>query len=263
MEKSIISFKNDKIKNVLKLRKARNRANDKLIIVEGKKEIRAALKAGREIKEIFISSEYAGEENKIFLGKKLSIIEVSGKIFKKISYRDRPDGFLALVRPKYFSLADIKLSPQSLFVVLERLEKPGNLGAVLRTADAVGADAVVVADQQTDIYNPNVVRASRGAVFSIPTVAVDSQSAISWFKKNKIKIVAASPSAKKNYIEVNYKTSIAVVIGAEHEGLSEGWLKAAETLVKIPLAGETDSLNASVSAAVILYEAVRQRGLKR
>ncbi|MFH1522192.1 MAG: RNA methyltransferase [Patescibacteria group bacterium] len=262
MRDQITSLKNSEIKKVLKLRKARNRDKDNLIIVEGKEEVAAALKAGMEVKEVFFSLKYAGQKGKDFLKKKLKVIEVTDKVFKKISYRDRPDGFLALVRPKYFSLANIKLGHHPLVVVLEKVEKPGNLGAVLRTANAVSADAVIVADQQTDIYNPNVIRASRGAVFTLPTVTVDSPEALNWLKKNKIKVVAASPEAKRSYTEINYKISMALAIGAEHEGLSQKWLKAADALVKIPMAGKIDSLNASVSAAIILYEAVRQRGLK-
>jgi len=157
------------------------------------------------------------------------------------------------------TLDDLKLSKIPLIIVAESVEKPGNLGAILRTADAARADAVIVCDPRVDIWNPNAVRASRGAIFTVPTVEVDSKNALAWIKSNKIRVLAATPSADVLYTDVDLKESIAIAVGTEDLGLTDFWMKNADIKVKIPMMGEVNSLNVSIATALITYEAVRQR----
>lgn len=253
----INSLQNEKIKNIVKLRASgREREQQGLFLIEGAREISLALKSGVEIKNIFYSQDYIKQELKIDAEK---AIEVSKKVFTKISYRENPDGFLAVAELREKKFSDIKLSARPLVIILEAVEKPGNLGAILRTAEAAGAEAVIINDAKTDIYNPNVIRASQGAVFMVPTILSSAGQTIKFCESNKIKMFAASPAAKKQYTEINYNDGCAIVLGAEDKGLSEQWLKQADEKIKIKMSGQIDSLNVSVSAAVILFEAVRQR----
>jgi len=191
--------------------------------------------------------------------KDLEIIEVNEKVYKHICYKDKPDGFLALAEAKNLKLDDIKLKQNPLVIILEAVEKPGNIGAILRTAYAVGADAVIINDIKTDIYNPNIIRASEGHIFTNQVIVSSVKETISWLKKNKIISLAAATKSSKSYTKVNLKEGIAIVLGSEAEGLSKEWLSNAEKLIKIPMNRGIDSLNVSVSAAVILFEALRQR----
>lgn len=253
----INSLQNEKIKNIVKLRDTgRERKRQGLFLIEGLREINLALAAEVKIVNLFYCADY-GKQRLALADEK--IIEVAKKVFTKISYRENPDGFLAVAKIKELKLKNIKLSDRPLLIILEAVEKPGNLGAILRTADAAGADAVIINDPKIDIYNPNVIRASRGAVFIAPTVLSSINEAVNFCKKNKIKILAAAPLAKKLYTEINYNTGCAVVLGAEDRGLSEKWLEAAAEKIRINMRGQIDSLNVSVSAAIILFEAVRQR----
>ncbi|MFH0955937.1 MAG: RNA methyltransferase [Candidatus Falkowbacteria bacterium] len=253
----IVSLQNEKIKNVVKLREAgRERKKQGLFLIEGHREISLALKGGVEIENLFYCQDYIKQELKIDEEK---IIEVSKKVFDKISYRENPDGFLAVAKIKQEKLAKIKLSPRPLIVILEAVEKPGNLGAILRTADAAGAGAVIINDAKTDIYNPNVIRASQGTVFIVPTVLSSIDETVEFCKNHKIKIFATTPEAKNQYTEINYNAGCAVVMGAEDKGLSKKWLAAADEKIKINMRGQIDSLNVSVSAAIVLFEALRQR----
>lgn len=253
----INSLHNEKIKNIVKLREAgRERGKQGLFLIEGWREINLALKGRVEIEAMYYCPEYIKQELTIDEAK---LIEVSKKVFDKISYRENPDGYLAAAKLNQYKLADIKLSLKPLIVVLETIEKPGNLGAILRTADAAGAEAVIINDAKTDIYNPNVIRASQGTVFTVPTVISSIKETVSFCKNNKIKILAATPAAKTEYIKADYNQGCAVVMGAEDKGLGEKWLTSADEKIKITMRGKIDSLNVSVSAAVILFEAVRQR----
>ena len=254
----ITSAQNSKIKEIIKLQKPRERKECGLVIVEGYQEILMALGAGFEIERLFFCPDLAGKKRieKIEDDRTISVVPA---VFKKIAYRENPDGFLALVKSKVLKLDEVKLSKNPLVIVLESVEKPGNLGAILRSADAAGADAVIISDQRTDIYNPNVIRASLGTVFTNQVAVSSAKEIQKWLSKNKIKSLATTPEADKIYTEVNYKGGIAVVMGEEHKGLSEEWLKKADEKIKIPMAGKIDSLNVSVSTAIILFEAVRQR----
>jgi TrmH family RNA methyltransferase len=253
----IESLVNPKIKEMVKLRESsQERKEQGLFIIEGHREVSLALKSGVEIENLIYCPDYIRQELAIDEEK---IIEVSKKVFDKISYRENPDGFLAIAKNKEQTLADIKLSKKALIVILEAVEKPGNLGAILRTADAAGVDAVIINDPKTDIYNPNVIRASQGTVFTVATVISSISETIKFCQKNKIKILATTPDADKEYAEADYRQAAAVVMGAEDKGLSQTWLKAAEEKIKIKMRGKIDSLNVSVSTAIILFEALRQR----
>ncbi|MDD4332565.1 MAG: RNA methyltransferase [Patescibacteria group bacterium] len=273
----ITSPQNEKIKEIIKLYKPRERRKTGLIVVEGKKEIEMAIECKLEIMEVYYCPELAKENSQrqtnvsLFSAVEEKVIEVTEAVFKKISYRENPDGCLVLARrPDDLKLEDIMTPSNSpskrggearpaLIVVLEAVEKPGNLGAILRTADATQADAVIFNEEQIDIYNPNVIHASRGAIFSMRTVASTPAETVAWLKKNKIKSYAAALPAKKNYLEINYKKPSAIILGAEDKGLSKYWLDNANELIIIPMHGKIDSLNVSVSGAIIMYEVARQR----
>ena len=258
MKEVITSAQNPKIKEIIRLRKPRERRKENLIIIEGRQEIELARQAGLEIVELFYCQDFAGSKKIAGLSEEI-ITPVVPAVFEKISYRENPDGFLVLARLKYLELGKIKLSQKPLIIILESLEKPGNLGAILRSADAAGADAVIVADPKTDIYNPNVIRASLGTVFTNQVAAASTEEARNWLAKNKIKSLAATPEAKKIYTEADYKGAVAIIMGEEHPGLSKDWLEKVDEKIKIPMRGKIDSLNVSASTAIILFEAVRQR----
>ena len=257
----ITSQQNSKIKNLLKLRKAGKRRQNNLIIIEGRKEVEMAVSAGVKLTELYICAEYTNS-GQAHYPNAAEEYRVNSDVMKKISIRENPDGYIAVARPNRLKLNDLKLSSSPLLVVLENVEKPGNLGAILRTADAVGVDAVLAADPQTDIYNPNVIRASLGTVFTSQVVGETLDNIIKWLKDRKIKTIAATPEARHFYTNISYKDATAIMVGTEHEGLSQKALELANIKVKIPMHGKIDSLNASVSTAVILYEIYRQRNVQ-
>jgi TrmH family RNA methyltransferase len=257
---NINSKNNPSIKNVLKLgKKNRERQDQNLFLIDGLREIKEALAGGYEVEEIFLCPEIIKEDLSIF-PEKIKLNQVTPDIFSTICYKDTPDGYLAVVKIKRKPLTDIKLKPNNLIIILEKVEKPGNLGAILRTAYAVGAEAVIINNQQTDIYNPNVIRASEGKVFQIPVINSSREATVEFLKKNQIKVVAAATVGAKIYTEVDYKGSVALLLGSEATGLTEDWLAKADEVVKIPMKSGIDSLNVSISAAVILFEILRQRG---
>ena len=259
MAEIISSTANNYVKQIVKLKQSAHRKKNDLFLIEGAAEISLALKAGINIVALFLcpqlskASKLAGLINE----EKTKLLDVN--VFKKISFRENPDGFLAMAKPNYLKVDKIKISKEPLILILESIEKPGNLGAVMRTADAAGVEAVIVCDPKTDIYNPNVIRSSLGTVFTVPITVCKTAEAIGWLKAKDIKIFAATPSAQKFYYECELAKGSAIVIGSEHEGLSADWLNAAHKKIKIPMVGRIDSLNASVCAAVVIYEAVRQR----
>jgi len=257
----IESVDNPKIKNVLKLAKPSERRKQGVILVEGYKEVRAAMKAGLSMVEIFYCGEYGGE-NPSFFGvdkDKRLIANVSREVFEKITYRETPDGYIAIFLERSASLADLQLPENPLVLVLEGTEKPGNFGAIMRTADAAGVDLVIVNDPQLDIYHPNAIRSSIGSVFDHKIVKASVEETISWLKEKSIKSYATSKRGKNDFYECDYSAGTAFVLGAEHSGLSDLWREEADKYIKIPMKGVVDSLNLSVSAAILLFEAVRQR----
>jgi TrmH family RNA methyltransferase len=253
----ITSLQNPRVKHIVKLRDdKRQRKEDGLMLVEGYDEIQLALSAGHKPRTLLSAPELVSRQ---IDGGGAESMTVSRAVFEKISYRENPDGWLALFPIPRQGLEDLKLGDSPLVIVAESVEKPGNLGAILRTADAVRADALLVCDPRVDVWNPNVVRASRGAVFSVPLAECDNASALKLLKARKIRLLAATPSAETLYFEANLRGAVAVAVGTEDEGLTEFWMSNADVKIKIPMMGNVNSLNVSVSTALILYEAVRQR----
>ncbi|HLO13791.1 MAG TPA: RNA methyltransferase [Anaerolineales bacterium] len=253
----ITSLQNPRVKYIVKLRDdKRQRKADGLMLVEGYDEIQLALAAGHQPQTILSAPELASRRIE---GIKAEYITVNRAVFEKMSYRENPDGWLAIFPIPHFSLGDLKLSEVPLVIIAESIEKPGNLGAILRTADAAHVDALLVCDPRVDVWNPNVVRASRGAIFSVPVVECDNASALEWLKTRKLRVLAATPAADVLYSNVNLREPIAIAVGREDEGLTDFWMSKADTRVKIPMMGKVNSLNVSVSTALIVYEAVRQR----
>lgn len=255
----ITSTQNPRIKNIVKLREdKRQRQKDALILVEGFDELTLALNCGLIPQTLLTAPELASQ---VLTLPNTETLTLSRAVFEKISYRDNPDGWLGIFpTPKTF-LDQIKLSSPALVIVAQSLEKPGNLGAILRTADAAKVDAVLVCDPRVDVWNPNVIRASRGAVFALPIVEVESAEALEWLKLRKMRILAATPSAEKIYSHVNMKESIAIAVGTEDKGLTDFWKQNADINVKIPMLGKINSLNVSIATALLAYEAVRQRNI--
>ena len=260
MEEIIISPSNPRIKNVQKLKdKSSERKLQNLIVVEGAREISMARESGFAIKTLFICDAVNQKRNKEILVGINHLVRVSKEVFEKIAYRENSDGLLALVIPKHLRLADLKLSSNPFLIVMEAVEKPGNLGAILRTADGAGVDAVIVCDPKTDIYNPNVIRSSIGCIFSKQVVASSSEGVQKYFQEKGVKPYTAALTAKKMYTDADYTQPCAIIFGTESEGLSEKWLKPADGQIKIPMLGKADSLNVAASCAVIVYQALSQR----
>ena len=258
MEK-ITSLQNARVKSVAALiEKARERKNSKLFAVEGRREIGLAQKAGYAVKTLFVCPEIFGVAKP--LPKAEQTFEVSPAVFEKLAYRTGSDGLLAVMEQRELSLENLQLSESPFVLLLEAVEKPGNLGAILRTADAAKADAVIVCDPTCDIYNPNVVRSSIGCIFTVQLACCTSAEALNFLRKQKIKTLAAELKAEQWYHQTDMRTPCAVVLGTEAEGLTDFWLKNADARIKIPMRGAIDSLNVSVAAGVIAFEAMRQRG---
>ena len=255
----VTSFQNLLIKQTQALREARERRKAGMTIIDGGREIKRALEAGIELDKVFYVKGQQEPLLKQLSGNKIEFIEISDKVMEKLAYGERHEGIIALAKTPILTLKDLKLSAHPLVVVLESLEKPGNLGAVLRTCDGVGVEAVLVCDPKTDVYNPNVIRSSTGVVFKIPVVCATPKEIFSFLKSRKIKICASAPAAQKLYTQADFKGPWALVLGNEDQGLSGFWLSAADITVKVPMKGLADSLNVSISAAIILYEALRQR----
>jgi TrmH family RNA methyltransferase len=253
----ITSLQNPRVKHIVKLRDdKRQRKQDGLMLVEGVDEIQLARSAGHQPQTLISAPELI---SRTMAGITTENITVNRAVFEKISYRENPDGWLAIFPIPFISLDDLKLSDSPLVIIAESIEKPGNLGAILRTADAADVDAILVCDPRVDVWNPNVVRASRGAVFSVPTVECDNALALEWLKSQKIQVLAATPSAETAYSDINLRESVALAVGTEDEGLTDFWMSNAEVRVRIPMMGRVNSLNVSVSTALIVYEAIRQR----
>jgi len=259
MEK-ITSLQNQRIKDVVRLQKHAERAKQKVFIVEGLKEISLALEEGYILKTLFFNPNRGADIESLHISKNTEIIEITNEVFAKIAYREDSNGLLAIFHLKELYLDDIKLSANPFILIAEQVEKPGNLGAILRTADAAGVDAVIVCDPKTDIFNPNAVRSSVGTLFTNQVVACTNEQAYQWLKKKGIKSYAAAlVDSSKPYTEFDYKKPTAIIVGSEAYGLSQFWLTKADQNIIIPMHGRIDSLNVSVSAAIIAFEVTRQR----
>ncbi|PKP50772.1 MAG: rRNA methyltransferase [Bacteroidetes bacterium HGW-Bacteroidetes-1] len=258
----ITSRANQQIKNIIKLQKSSERRSQNLIVIEGLREIERALCSGWKIRTLYVCEALA-EKKMNLLEKKIntdcSVEYVSKEVFECIAYREGSDGFLALCNPILLQLEEVKLRTNPILLILEGIEKPGNLGAVMRTADAAGIDAVIVCDPQTDLYNPNIIRASLGCVFALQVIATTSEKAIGWLYKNHIPIFCTSLEASRDYLTTDFTSSCAIVLGTESTGLSDLWIKNANQNICIEMLGIADSLNVSVTAAIVVFEAIRQR----
>jgi TrmH family RNA methyltransferase len=190
------------------------------------------------------------------------IAEVSPHLMAKMTYRDRPEGLIAVARMRKHELSKFAYKPNGLYIIAEAVEKPGNLGSILRSADAAGADGLIICNKCTDIYNPNVIRASTGALFSVPMAEAGTEETIKWLKGNKVKSLAATPHTDLLYTDVDMTPSVAIVVGTEQHGLSQQWLDHADVGIRIPMLGKIDSLNVATAATILLYEAARQRNWK-
>ena len=281
---SISSAQNPKIKHLLALQeKSRLRKEEGLVVVEGVREVARALDAGYQAETLFVCPEIfsAGEgpehdalaawmRDETVTGATTSrsgesplVVELPAALYEKIALRGSSEGIIAEMRVRSHRLEDLSLPENALVIVLESIEKPGNLGAILRSADGAGADALIVCDPLADVYNPNVLRSSLGALFSVPTAVCSSEEAIAFLQQHKVQILTAQLQDSKPYYDVDMTGPTALVIGSEADGLTDAWRVAADRHILIPMLGKMDSLNASVSAAILLYEARRQREGKR
>lgn len=259
----IVSLQNPKIKNIVKLSKNKERKEQNLFLIEGARELSLALSAGYMINSVFVCPELFAKTDYPHVLDTISkdkIYEVSEAVFDKIAYREGSDGLLTLAKPKNHKLDDLTLSDNPFIIILEAVEKPGNLGAILRTADAAQADAVIVCDPATDLYNPNAIRSSVGCIFTVETAICSSQEALEYLHQKGIKSFAAELQASQWYQDTDFKEASAIVMGTEADGLTDFWLNNADARIKIPMRGKIDSLNVSVSTAVLTFEAMRQRG---
>ncbi len=257
---TITSLKNPKIKDLLSLsEKSRERRERGLFVVEGQREVARALATGYEAETLFVCEAYLSEPLAVAPDK---VFPVSKEIYERIAYRGGTEGVVAVLRTRNQSLEALSLRENPLILVLESVEKPGNIGAVLRSADAAGVDAVLVCDPLTDLYNPNLIRASLGALFSVPTLCCTSQEAATWLKRHGIAILTAQLQDSELYYDTDMTRGTALVMGTEDRGLSPFWREQADAHIRIPMAGMMDSLNVSVSAAILCFEAVRQRNCR-
>ena len=259
----ITSVQNPRIKHLVALRDRRQRDADNLMLVEGYDELSIALSGDQPV-ELYYCLALIRQPAQMALLERVrlsgaELVEVNERVFEKIAYRDNPDGWLAVFRLPRRELSSLKPGSNPLIVVVEAIEKPGNLGAILRTADAAGVTALISCDPVTDLGNPNVVRSSKGAVFCVPVAEASTTETIQWLREHGLTTVAAIPQAKRLYTDVDMRIPVALVLGAEKPGLSRAWLDQADISVQIPMAGRVNSLNVSIAAALMIYEAVKQR----
>jgi TrmH family RNA methyltransferase len=259
----ITSLQNPKIKHLIKLREPRVRQKEKFVIVEGVRECACALASKVNILEIFVCRERLDAEGakivKALQGSSSEIFDVNIKVFEKLAFGNRNEGLVAVGKEPTLALDSISLENVPLIIVTDSVEKPGNLGAIIRTANAAGCNAVITANKNVDIYNQNVIRASLGSVFNTPTCAATQEETLKWLHKNKIEIVTAHPEAQSSYLSLDYTKPTAFILGREDTGVSEWWHEHTTHHISIPMRGAVNSLNVSVTAAILIYEALRQR----
>jgi TrmH family RNA methyltransferase len=260
----LASPSNPRIKAVARLRDRRERESTGLTLVDGAREVRRALESNVDVVEAFVCEPLlAGEDARAALDalrdRQGSITATTEQAFAKIAFGDRAEGLVVVVRAPTRSMDDLTLPAEPLLVVVEDIEKPGNIGAILRSADGAGADAVIAASPHTDLANPNVIRASAGTIFAVPTAAAPTSDVIEWLRERRIRLVAARVDAERLYTESDLTGRLAIVLGTETHGLTDAWHAADIEAVRLPMHGVADSLNVSVAAAVLLYEARRQR----
>jgi TrmH family RNA methyltransferase len=260
----ITSLQNQRVKDAAKLRDARGRRKQRQFIIDGAREISRAIDSGVELIEAFVCEPLCQTTESCELLKRLETLpvrqsRVTPAVFEKLAFGKRAEGIVAIVATSERSLADLVLPVNPLVAVLEGVEKPGNVGAVLRSADAAGVSALIVADGGTDLYNPNVIRASLGAIFSVPVCTAPAAEVRRWLLERRIKIFATRVDGKILYSAADFTRPVAIVVGSEAEGLSSGWKGENVAAIHLPMRGKVDSLNVSAAAAVLFYEALRQR----
>ncbi len=261
--KQITSLHNPFIKSVIQLQeKAKARKQSGLFIIEGKREIQLALKGGYCIETVLFLPEITSETELNSFSKSAELIQITKEVYQKIAYRDTTEGIIAIAKTKTLLLSDLKLSKNPLILVVESIEKPGNLGAMLRTADAANIDAVLIANPKTDLYNPNIVRSSVGCLFTNQIAVGTTDEIIEFLEKNSIHFYSATLQNSTHYHTQNFTLPTALVVGTEATGLTQKWREKATQNIIIPMQGEIDSMNVSVAAAILLFEAKRQRGFE-
>lgn len=262
--KQITSVQNPFIKSIIQLQeKAKARKQSGLFIIEGRREIQLAIKGGYQIEQLLFLPEMIAKEEFLLISKNaVELIEISKEVYQKIAYRDTTEGVIAVAHAKSFLLSNLQLSENPLILVVESIEKPGNLGAMLRTADAAHIDAVLVADPKTDLYNPNMVRSSVGCLFTNQIAVGTTDEIIDFLEANSISFYSATLQNSTSYHTQDYTQPTALVVGTEATGLTQKWRDRATQNIIIPMQGEIDSMNVSVAAAILLFEAKRQREFK-
>lgn len=264
MSQPITSHHNQRVKDLVKLRERRERDRSGLFLIEGYRELSRAVEAGVDFTDLYVCPPlYLGSNEPALIGSITAggtpLTELGEVAFRKVSYRDRPEGLLGVARQSPTTLDRLPPTTAPLMLVVESIEKPGNLGTMLRTADAAGVGAVVVCDPATDPYNPNVVRASLGTLFTVPLAIATTAETIEWLGQRGIRSVATVPGAETAIWDADLTGAVALVVGSEQYGLSETWREKADLAVGLPMAGSADSLNAAMAAGIALFEAVRQR----
>ncbi|HEY6736693.1 MAG TPA: RNA methyltransferase [Candidatus Saccharimonadia bacterium] len=263
---TITSTANPTVRALRELQKRSDRDERGLFLIEGYRAVTRALEVGYHLEELYFAPEWFLGENEPDVIEQAAatgtrIIRLGKDALAKIAYRDRPEGLIAVGKQWHTSLTELNLPANPFLIVIEAIEKPGNLGTILRSADATGADAVIICDGVTDLFNPNVVRASTGVMFKVPTVVTSTPDTINFLHKRHIQSVGAIVQAAHNYTDVDYRPATAIVMGSEQFGLSQTWQKACNRPVRLPMLGLADSLNVSAATVVLAYEVVRQRQL--
>ncbi len=258
----ITSRSNPKIKQLVKLQKPRERRASGLVIIEGIREIRRAWASGWTFSELFVCEDLVKFADRHFIDELSSQCQterISTEAFEHVAYRENSDGLLALARKPKLSLSSLMPGNNPLILVVESVEKPGNLGAIMRTADAAGVNAVLVCDPATDLFNPNTIRSSVGCIFTVPVRACTSQEAFDWLKDHKISVASTTLEGSTDYLDADLTGPVAIVMGTEADGLSRFWTENAHHRIRIEMKGIADSLNVSAAAAIVTFEAIRQR----
>jgi len=265
---TITSAQNAALKHLVKLRDRRTRDQENLTLLEGYRELTRSGEYGMKLTEVYFSPEHFLGSNEFPLLESLAasgvkVTRLAPHLLEKVSYRDRPEGLIAVAEMRRHDLELLPEFDAPLYLVAETIEKPGNLGSMLRSADAAGADALIVCEKKTDLYNPNVIRASTGAIFSVPVGVCDNAAAMKYLRERNVKILAATPHTDFKYTDVDLTQGVAIVVGAEQTGLTDFWMDQADLKVNIPMLGKIDSLNVASAATILLYEAARQREFKK
>ena len=265
-QEELTSLQNPRVKQVVRWRNRPDRDDSQVVLAEGYRALVRALAGGYPLKEIFVCPECFPPEKHHeeellaqWAARGARLIRVAPLPFEKMCYRDRPEGLLGVGPQLHRGLEALKPAKNPFYLVAEQIEKPGNLGTIMRSSDAVGVDGLILCDSRTDLFNPNVVRASTGNLFTLPVAEATTRETIPWLKKKGVKILATSPHADPLYTQVDLTVPVAVAVGAEQYGLTKSWIEQADLVVRLPMMGEADSLNVSTATSILLYEVLRQR----